>query len=648
LTEYWWSYSIDNNPGGWYIGGAGELFPQPTHRREDKKEITKMAKMTKKQQAELEAQAVAMVEEENMLGTMTPDSVVWGLNNNGQAVYRFGAGLTEEDRTKEGFVNTVAQAREEFKAKEEAGLGQCIGCGKWTPRVKFVADICPQCLDEAKKKALAAITPVVACANCGSKNIYAGQFCDDCGGGDLVVAGGERLVCQNTTPATEKPQDSQEATEVAPSTKAPSQWTREAILALLDRSDEAVRKAVVAIYRRQTADEKASHTTNHQNGQGFNGTDATFGTSLAEQILGLGLDWKGQKRTGPSKLSEKQIASARKMIKKYVGQLVEEATSPTTPVEATPQGGTGATEKAQDSPKGFSPSNLPEDITYWAGKLNAGLAKIHHQIEVRGDAETRATIYAFAKNDIIRGHLELTWRSAQYGIQNPSPFAPSQALPFGRCPRCSKVLASTGAIRVAATVEFRNALGDVTKKVVVQGQAQVGHMTTMMICGGCMAPTDLMVNELPLGVQGGVFTLDADVQEKYQEALDQAVKLAMETRNCDDQGDPVVAPQPLLLEHPRPTHQGGTAAPRKAQEGQGDAREGITITQAPKAGRKAAAGGGHHPAYYAEMTLEEMFEVDLPCEAEGAAKSSKADRLASVAQTAEGWMSTTYGERFTR
>jgi hypothetical protein len=608
--------------GGGILVVQGNCSPSRHIEEKTKKEITKMAKMTKKQQAELEAQAVAMVEEENMLGTMTPDSVVWGLNNNGQAVYRFGAGLTEEDRTKEGFVNTVAQAREEFKAKEEAGLGQCIGCGKWTPRVKFVADICPQCLDAAKEKALAAITPVA-------------------------------------TPATEKAQDSQEATEVAPSTKAPSQWTREAILALLDRSDEAVRKAVVAIYRRQTADEKASHTTNHQNGQGFNGTDATFGTSLAEQILGLGLDWKGQKRTGPSKLSEKQIASARKMIKKYVGQLVEEASSPSqapSPVEATPQGGTGATEKAQEAPKGFSPSNLPEDITYWAGKLNAGLMKLQGKVEVRGDAETRNLVLGFAANDVIRGHLELTWRSAQYGIQNPSPFAPTQALPFGRCPRCSKVLASTGAIRVAATVEFRNALGDVTKKVVVQGQAQVGHMTTMMICGGCMAPTDLMVNELPLGVQGGVFTLDADVQEKYQEALDQAVKLAMETRNCDDQGDPVVAPQPQppsMVPNPvftpvaQPTHQ-PTAAPRKAQEATGNAREGITVTQAPKAGRKAGGGGGHHPAYYAEMTLEEMFEVDLPCEAEGAVKSSKADRLASVAQSVEGWMSTTYGERFTR
>lgn len=87
-------------------------------------------------------------------------------------------------------------------------------------------------------------------------------------------------------------------------------WTKDDIKALLEKNDLAVERALVALYNRQTADEQATHTTAHHNGMGFNGVDADFGTSLAEKVL------KGWK------LSPKQLAAARKMLRKYVGQLL--------------------------------------------------------------------------------------------------------------------------------------------------------------------------------------------------------------------------------------------------------------------------------------------------------------------------------------
>jgi len=82
---------------------------------------------------------------------------------------------------------------------------------------------------------------------------------------------------------------------------------------LLDRNPRAVERAMVVLYHRQTSDEQVSSSTNHLNGRGFNGVDAAFGSSLARQVL----DGRA--------LSIKQLDHARKMVKKYVRQLLEEA-----------------------------------------------------------------------------------------------------------------------------------------------------------------------------------------------------------------------------------------------------------------------------------------------------------------------------------
>ena len=71
-------------------------------------------------------------------------------------------------------------------------------------------------------------------------------------------------------------------------------------------------RAIVKLWERQTADEQAAQTTGHDNGVGFNGTDAFILSSFAEQIN------KG--RT----LSPKQLAIAFRKLPKYSKQIISE------------------------------------------------------------------------------------------------------------------------------------------------------------------------------------------------------------------------------------------------------------------------------------------------------------------------------------
>jgi hypothetical protein len=86
-------------------------------------------------------------------------------------------------------------------------------------------------------------------------------------------------------------------------------WTRDEIAAKLATDDAWVARGLIALYDRQTADEKATQDTKHDNGVGFNGADARILSSIAQ--------W--YKRTG--RLSEKQIALVRRKIRKYATQL---------------------------------------------------------------------------------------------------------------------------------------------------------------------------------------------------------------------------------------------------------------------------------------------------------------------------------------
>jgi hypothetical protein len=84
-----------------------------------------------------------------------------------------------------------------------------------------------------------------------------------------------------------------------------------------------LRAGILAIYKRQTEDEKAAESTDKDNGMGFTGCDAKFGSSLAKKLL------------AGYTLTINQETAARKMMRKYAGQLLKVAkekaalTSPT-------------------------------------------------------------------------------------------------------------------------------------------------------------------------------------------------------------------------------------------------------------------------------------------------------------------------------
>ena len=101
----------------------------------------------------------------------------------------------------------------------------------------------------------------------------------------------------------------------------PATWTKETIREKIASNDVMVERSLLKLYARQTADEKASQTTSHENGMGFNGTDAFILSSFAEWVT------KGAAKGIPEgkRLSEKQKEIARKKLPKYAGQLLEEA-----------------------------------------------------------------------------------------------------------------------------------------------------------------------------------------------------------------------------------------------------------------------------------------------------------------------------------
>lgn len=87
--------------------------------------------------------------------------------------------------------------------------------------------------------------------------------------------------------------------------------TKEEIKALLLRNDRAVERALLAIYNRQTGEERQAERTVVHNGIGFSAFDASLGSYLASWIS------KGKPLTGPF------LEKGRRLATKYVGQLAD-------------------------------------------------------------------------------------------------------------------------------------------------------------------------------------------------------------------------------------------------------------------------------------------------------------------------------------
>lgn len=97
--------------------------------------------------------------------------------------------------------------------------------------------------------------------------------------------------------------------------KAKSGWTKDEIIAMLDSRDDAVIRAALAIYARQTEDEKSSMDTKWKNGIGFAANDAEGMTRFCNFVR------------ADKTISSRFMAYARGRMKRYHRQLIEIANS---------------------------------------------------------------------------------------------------------------------------------------------------------------------------------------------------------------------------------------------------------------------------------------------------------------------------------
>ncbi len=102
----------------------------------------------------------------------------------------------------------------------------------------------------------------------------------------------------------------------------PKKWTEGEVVALLEGSDLAVERALVALYDRQTQDEKRDSDTRHDNRRGFSAAHASTGSYYARLVLkGWGQD--GHRKN--THLYASKLAKARSMVLRYRHQLVQVA-----------------------------------------------------------------------------------------------------------------------------------------------------------------------------------------------------------------------------------------------------------------------------------------------------------------------------------
>lgn len=91
-------------------------------------------------------------------------------------------------------------------------------------------------------------------------------------------------------------------------------WKKDEIKEKLMMGDVRwIERAVIAIFNKQTENEKEVESTNMRNNVGFTGADAKILTSFAKQLL----------RNKNRHLSDKQLAIAKRRIVKYAGQLAK-------------------------------------------------------------------------------------------------------------------------------------------------------------------------------------------------------------------------------------------------------------------------------------------------------------------------------------
>jgi len=96
-------------------------------------------------------------------------------------------------------------------------------------------------------------------------------------------------------------------------------WTEEMIKELIANDNLAAAKAMMRIYRAQTAEEKAGHTACKTNGIGFNKFDAAFMTPIAKAYEQYG------------NLYQSSFDTCRKIMPKYSAQIWDQMVAECTP-----------------------------------------------------------------------------------------------------------------------------------------------------------------------------------------------------------------------------------------------------------------------------------------------------------------------------
>lgn len=89
-------------------------------------------------------------------------------------------------------------------------------------------------------------------------------------------------------------------------------WTVSEVFFHINSSDKALTQAIIALYERQTSDEKVVKGTKYDNGRGFNIADAKLLSSYAQHAIKTGAVITGEWAT-----------EARCRLPKYRIQLVE-------------------------------------------------------------------------------------------------------------------------------------------------------------------------------------------------------------------------------------------------------------------------------------------------------------------------------------
>lgn len=97
-------------------------------------------------------------------------------------------------------------------------------------------------------------------------------------------------------------------------------WTKDRIAHLLNTNDLAVERAIVALYDRQTQDEKRDSDTKHDNRRGFRANHAPTMSYFARIIL---KGWKTPNGKRRVHLNPVKLAKARNVALQYHRQLAE-------------------------------------------------------------------------------------------------------------------------------------------------------------------------------------------------------------------------------------------------------------------------------------------------------------------------------------